>query len=77
MTKEYRARLEKYLSSMMQAKQMLSQGIINPDDYVKIDTILAAKYGFESCNLYRGVDLIYSEVGGNMSHYGEVMTCLK
>ncbi len=69
MTKEYRTRLEQYLSSMMQAKQMLSQGIITQEDYVKIDTIIAAKYGLESCNLYRGIDLLYSEVRGNMPHY--------
>ena len=77
MTKEYRTRLEQYLSSMMQAKQMLSQGIITQEDYAKIDTIIAAKYGLESCNLYRGIDLIYKEVRGNMSHHEEVMTCPK
>lgn len=75
MTEEYRTRLELYLSSMMQAKQMLSQDIITQEDYVKIDTIIAAKYGLESCNLYRGIDLLYKEVRGNMSHYEEMMTC--
>ena len=77
MTDEYRAQLEQYLSSMMQAKQMLSQGIITQEDYAKIDTIIAAKYGLESCNIYRGIDLIYKDIRGNMSHYEEVMTCLK
>ncbi len=76
-TKKYRARLEQYLSSMMQARQMLSQGIIVQADYAKIDTIIAAKYGLESCNLYRGIDLLYKEVRGNMPHYEEVITCPK
>ena len=75
MNKEYRTRLERYLSSMIQAKQMLSKGIITPEDYAKIDTIIARKYGLESCNLYRGIDLLYKEVRGNMSHHEEVITC--
>ena len=75
MTDDYRSRLEQYLSSMIQAKQMLSQGIISPQDYAGIDTIIAEKYGLESCNLYRGINLLYDEVGGTMSHYEEVTTC--
>jgi len=77
MTDEYRSRLEQYLTSMLHARQMLAQGIISVEDYAKIDTIIAAKYGLESCNLYRGIDLLYKEVRGNMSHYEEVTTCQK
>ena len=68
MSEEYRARLEQYLSSMIQAKQMLAEGIISLEDYTKIDTILAQKYGLESCNLYRGIDLLYAETNGTMPH---------
>jgi hypothetical protein len=71
----YRANLESYLASMLQAKKMLSQGILTPEDYAKIDTIIAKKYGISSCSLYRGVDLIYSGFNGNMSHYEEVTKC--
>ncbi len=64
----YRTNLESYLASMMQAKKMLSQGVLTPEDYAKIDTITADKYGISSCSLYRGIDLILCGFNGNMSH---------
>ena len=60
MNDAYRAKLESYLASMMQAKKMLLQEILTPEDYAKIDTIIAEKYGISSCSLYRGINLIYS-----------------
>ena len=74
-TEEFRTRLEQYLASMLQIKKMLSMGIITLEDYAKIDTILAEKYGISSCSLYRGIDLIYHGFRGNMSHYEEVTIC--
>lgn len=68
----YRAKLERYLASMLQAKRMLSVGILTPEDYAKIDTIIAQKYGISSCSLYRGIDLLYASFSGNMSCYKEV-----
>lgn len=50
-------------------------GILTPEDYAVIDTITAEKYGISSDSLYRGIDLIYKEVRGNMSHCGEVTQC--
>ena len=67
MNNGYRANLESYLASMLQAKKMLSQGVLTPEDYAKIDTIIAEKYGISSCSLYRGIDLIHSGFNGNMS----------
>ena len=64
----YRSKLESYLASMIQAKKMHSQGVISSDDYIKIDTIIAEKYGISSCSLYRGIDLIHRGFNGNMSH---------
>jgi len=75
MTKDYRTRLEQYLSSMLQAKQMLSLGIISQEDFIKLDSMIASKYGIESSNIYRGIDLIYKETEGNMSRYEDVTTC--
>ena len=75
MNDAYRERLEQYLASMLQAKQMLSMGILTPEDYAKIDTIMAEKYGISSCSLYRGIDLICGGFRGNMSHYEEVTQC--
>lgn len=75
MTEDYRTRLESYLASMLQAKQMLSMGIITPDDYAIIDTMTAEKYGISSCSLYRGIDWIYDGFRGNMSHDKEVAKC--
>lgn len=69
----YRQRLEQYISTMMQAKNMLISGVISPSDYAKIDTIIAEKYGLSSCNIYRGIDLIYRDNRGNMSHNTEVV----
>ncbi len=71
----YRAKLESYLASMLPAKRMLAAGILTPEDYDIIDTIIAEKYCISSCSLYRGIDLIYSSFRGNMSHYEEVIDC--
>ena len=67
MSDAYRAKLESYLASMLQAKRMLSMGILTPEDYAKIDTIIVKKYGISSCSLYRGIDLLYASFNGNMS----------
>lgn len=75
MSDNFRNRLESYLASMLQAKQMLLMGILTPEDYAAIDTIMNEKYGISSCSLYRGIDLIYSGFRGNMSHYEEVTKC--
>lgn len=75
MTEAYRKRLESYLNTMLQAKRMLSEGILREEDYTKIDTIFAEKYGISSCSLYRGIDLLYGDTGGTMSHYREVKRC--
>lgn len=77
MNNVYRTKLESYLASMLQAKRMLSMGILTPKDYSRIDTIIAEKYGISSCSLYRGIDLILSGFNGNMSHYEEVTKCQK
>ena len=74
MSEAYRAKLESYLASMLQAKRMVSMGILTPEDYAKIDTIIAKKYGISSCSLYRGIDLLYSRFNGNMAHE-EVAQC--
>lgn len=53
MNEAYRAKLASYLASMLQAKRMLAMGILTLEDYAKIDTIIAKKYGISSCSLYR------------------------
>ena len=75
MSNAYRTALESYLASMLQAKRMLEIGIITQEDYAKIDTIIAKKYGISSFSLYRGLDLLYGGFRGNMSHYKEVAEC--
>ena len=72
MNSEYRKRLEQYISTMIQAKSLLVSGNISTSDYTKIDTMIAEKYGLSSCNIYRGINLIYKESRGNMSHNKEV-----
>lgn len=73
MNSEYRKRLEQYISTMIQAKSLLVSGNISTSDYAKIDTMIAEKYGLSSCNIYRGIDLIYKDNRGNMSHNKEVV----
>ena len=63
------------MASMLQAKKLMTLGILTSEDYAIIDTIIAEKYGISSCSIYRGIDLIYGEINGNMSHYEEVMPC--
>ena len=54
MDDRYRANLEHYLASMLQAKRMLTKGIITSADFIKIDSIIAGKYGILANSLYRG-----------------------
>lgn len=75
MNSSYRSNLESYLVSALQAKNMLSMGILTPKDYTIIDTMLAEKYGISSCSIYCGIDLIYDGFRGNISHSKEVSQC--
>ena len=54
MDDRYRANLECYLASMLQAKRMLVKGIITPGDFARVDVIIAEKYGIPTNSLYRG-----------------------
>ena len=51
---EYRANLEHYLAAMIQAKRMLTKGIITSADIIRIDGVIAEKYGIPANSLYRG-----------------------
>ena len=46
-------RLTAYQTAMTLARNMLQRGIINEDDYRKIDTIVAKKHGVSSCSIFR------------------------
>ena len=72
MSPDYRNRLEMYISTMIQAKTLFHYGFISLSDYNRIDTIIAEKYSISSYNIYRGINLIYKESRGNMSHNKEV-----
>ena len=66
MPADYRRRLEQYISTMLPVKQWRDAGFISPEEYAEIDTMIASKYGLSSCNIYRGIDLLYDEVRGIM-----------
>lgn len=53
MNKEYIDNIYAYSLSMRMAKSMQKRGIISVKDYVKIDKIIANKYGIISCSLFR------------------------
>ena len=50
-------------------------GAISSDDYSAIDAVMAEKYDISLLSLYRGIDLIYIGIDGNMSSYKEVDPC--
>lgn len=56
-----------YKTSMNQAKTMLEKGFISADDYFEINTILAGKYGLNSCSIFAENELINTEHGGNIA----------
>ena len=72
MTSFYDA-LIKYKSAMAQAKIMLSKGIINTEEYTKIETNMCGRFGINFDCLYRENDLINSELYGNIPHTKEVL----
>lgn len=47
-----------YKRTMSIVDSMLSRGIISAEDYLKIDKIIANKYGVNSCSIYRQKPLI-------------------
>ena len=53
---------------MSLAEAMLTDGIISEKDYVKIDRVIAKKYGLSLCSIYCRKPLIVLETRGNMQH---------
>lgn len=53
MDNELIMRIANYRASMSLAKEMLENGIISAEEYAKIDTIMAKKYGLSSCTIFR------------------------
>ena len=56
-----------YCSAIAQARRMLKSGIINLDDYEKIDHVLLEKYKLPLSSIYRDITLIDKKTRGNMS----------
>ena len=55
MNNDYLTRVFNYKTFMSIVGDMLKQGIISKDEYVKIDTIMLKKYGISSCSIYRDI----------------------
>ncbi len=53
MPESYFQRLMAYKAAMNLAGDMLRQGIISEEEYRKIDTIIAEKYGISLCSIFR------------------------
>ena len=58
---EYYQRLLYYKSALVQAKILLSRGIILPKEYAIIDTKMREKYGINSCSIFVENDLIIND----------------
>lgn len=52
MSKEYFHKIIAYKATLFLVRDMLSKGLINEEEYAKIDTILAPKYGLSLCSIY-------------------------
>ena len=50
---ELKQRIETYQFTMSMVRELLSKGIITESEYRKIDTIIAEKYGLNSCTIFR------------------------
>ena len=50
---ELKKRIEAYQFTMSMVRELLSKGIITESEYRKIDTIIAEKYGLNSCTIFR------------------------
>lgn len=53
MDNELIMRIANYRAAMSLANEMLENGIISAEEYEKIDTIMAKKYGLSSCCILR------------------------
>lgn len=42
-----------YKTTVVIMKRMLNEGVITKEEYNLIDTIIAKKYGFDLCSIYR------------------------
>ena len=73
MIKDHRKNVENYFSSLIQIKRMLALNIINSDDVILFEGILAKKYCIKRCSIYRENDLIETSLSGNIVHNKEVV----
>jgi len=64
---EVRANLDGYISAMAQAKMMLSNGLINQEEFEDLDTMMAKKHGISLCSIFREIEWINSDFRVNMS----------
>lgn len=55
-----------YRRAMAMFKAMLSEGVITPEEYAIIDTMMVKKYGLSSCSIFRENDWINADYDGNM-----------
>lgn len=51
-----------YVSAMGLAKRMMKEGIIDFDDYLRIEERMADRYGIEKSSVYRPNELIKGEL---------------
>lgn len=66
-----------YKSTLAQARNMMSAGLISPEEYRVIETKMCERFGIKSCSLFREDDWIYTRFRGNMSAEKEAQSCPK
>ena len=53
MTQERKTELMTYKAVASVLKRWLAEGLISPADYIKIEEIIAVKYGVALCSIWR------------------------
>jgi len=52
MTDELRSKIIAYRTAMSIVRSMVSSGVLTEEEYAEIDTIIAEKYGLNSCSIF-------------------------
>ena len=64
-----------YVSAMALARQMRRAGILDDDEYQRVEEAMREKYNVPKSSIYRDLDLLCPRCRAMMSHHKEVAEC--
>ena len=62
MDADMRSRIARFRAAMTLAREMLIQGIITPEEYGIITTIMTNRYGINSCTIFQDITGYYPDL---------------